>query len=189
MTDANDPMTSDQAAAQPTLDAIAALNDLYRACNTAAEQVRRQIMRFKVRYRYCRLVHELKHLLCCECCRKMHESEEHEHGYGPHKEQDGDCLFCWAICALHRIERIGGDADSTLDTVGAVDDVRVALEIVAANLRKIADHCNECQTTGDPLTAQVAGKIACSVDHHLECIQAHLRQIDDMGPAYLTTIV
>jgi hypothetical protein len=164
------------------------LRMLYRACNTAAEQVRRLKVRFLVKYRYCKLVHALGCLLHCECCRKDHFGEAEHQERHKHQQKCGCCLPCFAIHALRRIERLGGDADSELDTVSATDDVGEALGKVHRVLEDIVNCAEALSDSKDELSKKIAGEIHCECDKHLECVEAHLRQIDELKNDYILTI-
>ena len=155
------------------------LNELYRACNTAAEQVRRLKVRFHVRYRYCKLVHCLKHMLECECCGMCHAGSV----------EKGKCIKCWSIQTLHRIERLGGDADSMVNPIVMSENVKDALEIIRDRLTDVAVAAENTSRSTDIGTKKIGGEIACACDCHLEAIEAHLRQIEDMGKEFLITLV
>lgn len=160
---------------------VDALNDLYESCLTATEQIKRLKIHFKVRYRYCRLVEMFHEMLVCGCCHNVRDG---------HK--GGECVSCWSMCVLHRIEGLGADARSSiLGSVVITDAVKTALERVLQSLRGVyIDAGNAISAAKDDHpTAKIAGEIQCAADKHIECVKAHLRQIEDLGNDYLITLV
>lgn len=159
------------------------LSDLYAACQTAQEQIKRLKVRFKVRFRYYRLVHELACIIHCHYCNKDAGHAER------HAEHVGLCCSCWAMHVLHRIERLGGDANSEIGDIVVTDDVKPALEKVLEVLQAVVDAAKAVESGKDHLSSSIAGEIQCAADKHIECIEAHLRQIKDLGDNYLLTLV
>lgn len=172
----------------PSAPVIDALNTLYVACQTAQEQIKRVKVRFKVRYRYCKLVEQLACMLHCHCCPCKHKDKEH-HDRDKHK--CGHCVPCWSMATLHRIEHLGGEAESRIDDVSVNNDIEPALNLVLASLQAVYDAAGDVEADAkkDKPTAKIAGEIQCAADEHIECVQAHLRQIADMGENYLITLV
>lgn len=172
---------------KPPAKVMSTLDALYGATLTAGEQIRRQKVRFKVRYRWCRLVDELAHMLHCYCCPCKHKHPDH-HERDKHK--CGHCVLCWQIATLHRIEYLGGEAESAIGKVDVSDDVKTAIETIVASLQTVYDMAQDVidAAKNDKPTAKVSSEIQCAVDHHLECAKAHLRQIGDMGVNYLITL-
>jgi hypothetical protein len=184
MSDSEKPKTD----APPDSKTIDALNTLHVACLTAYEQIRRVKVRFLVRYRYCRLVEQLACMLHCHCCPCKHKHPEH---HERDKHSCGHCVPCWTMATLHRIEHLGGEAESKIDDVSVSNDVRPALVLVQGSLQAVYDAAGDVIDAAkkDKPTAKMAGEIQCAADEHLECVAAHLRQIDDMGENYLITLV
>lgn len=166
---------------KPDTKIIDALGTLYTSCLTAAEQIRRLKVRFRVRYRYCRLVEMLHSMLMCGCCHNVQQSG--------HKT--GECVSCWSLCVLHRIEGLGGDVESSLLSVTLTDDVKAALETILAALQSVFDSAQSviAAAKDDHPTTKVAAEIQCAANCHIEYVKAHLRQIDDLGNDYLITLV
>jgi hypothetical protein len=166
---------------KPDSGVIDALNALYVSCLTAAEQIKRLKVRFKVRYRYCRLVEMLHEMLVCGCC---HNVKENGH-------KTGECVKCWSICVLHKIESLGGEAESRIHQLGMTDAVKDALGIVLAELHEVYAYAGNviAAAKDDHPTAKLAGEIQCAAGKHIECVKAHLRQIEDLGANYLVTLV
>jgi hypothetical protein len=166
---------------KPDSGVIDALNALYVSTLTAAEQIKRLKVRFKVRYRYCRLVEMLHDMLMCGCC--------HNVKHDGHKV--GECVKCWSICVLHKIEGLDGEATSRIGDVGMTDAVKSALEMVLTELRSVFNSAQDVTDAAkfDHPTAKLAGEIQCAAGKHIECVKAHLRQIEDLGANYLVTLV
>lgn len=160
---------------------VAALGDLYVSCLTAAEQIRRLKVRFRVRYRYCRLVDMLHCMLMCDCCHNVRNDGK----------KSGECCMCWSWCVLHRIEGLGGEARSYLGPTDLTDDVKAALETILAKLQDVCESASKVITaaTDDHCSMKVGSEVYCAANCHIECVKAHLRQIEDLKESYLITLV
>ena len=166
---------------KPDAKVIDALNALYVSTLTACEQIRRIKVHFKVRYRYCKLVEMLHCMLQCGCCHNVHKDGG----------KSGECVMCWSFCVLHRIEGLGGEAESDILAIAATDAVKDALVIVLAELTSVYNKSNAviAAAKDDHPTSKIAGEIQCAAGKHIECVQAHLRQIEDLKENYLITLV
>ena len=164
------------------------LNALYRACNTAAEQVRRLKIHILVRSDLCRLVHGLSWLLHCGYCRQDHCHEAEHREKHEHQRKCGSCIPCWAMHTLRRIERLGGEAQSGINDVVVTDDIGAALGLVRYALQAIADKAGDIGDSDDELSKKVAGDILCSCDQHLERIEAEIRLANELKTDYLITL-
>jgi hypothetical protein len=166
---------------KPDSKIISALGDLYVSCLTCAEQIRRLKVHFKVKYRYCRLVEMLHCMLMCECC----------HNTRHNGKTSGHCVMCWSFCVLHRIEGLGGEVESEIEPIVLTDDVKAALEKILVRLQDVYGFAQVviAAAKDDHPTAKIAGEIQCAAECHIECVKAHLRQIEDLKESYLITLV
>jgi bacterioferritin (cytochrome b1) len=146
---------------------VEALNAVYRAALLAFEQFHRQEHRFEVRYRYKKLADRFDKLV--------------------------HCARSWRRAVLNRIERLGGEADSTLGPVKVNDGVREAYEDALDALDAIRSAVIQgiavASSANDYPTHKVLLFLSKEVDHKHAKIEAHLRQLKDMGDVYLATAV
>jgi hypothetical protein len=167
---------------KPDSEVVDALNLLYISCLTAEEQIKRLKVHFKVRFHYCRLVEMLHCMLVCECC----------HNVKHNGVKVGECVKCWSICVLHKIEGLGGDANSSLmPSIVVTDGVKNAMTTILGKLEGVYFDAQAviADAKDDHPTAKLAGEIQCAAGKHIECVKAHLRQIEDLGANYLVTLV
>lgn len=156
---------ADATTAEP--DIIAALNAVYAPVLAAFEAWHRQEHRAKIKFRYKVLAKRYDKLV--------------------------DDARDWRRSVLDRIERLGGDADSTIEGVAAFDDVGKAYADTIERLRAIYDACqagcDAADAAGDNVTFDVFDAIQHDADKLVAKFEAFGRQIDDLGPAYLLTLV
>jgi bacterioferritin (cytochrome b1) len=150
-----------------TDEVIDALNAVYRPALTAFEQFHRQEHRFAVKYRYKELAERFDKLV--------------------------NCAREWRRAVLNRIERLGGQADSTLGPIRIEDGVKEAYQATLAALAAIESAVKQAVavagSANDHPTCVVLYQVAKHVDRKMAKIEAHLRQLKDMGDAYLVTAV
>jgi hypothetical protein len=151
---------------------IAALNTVYQPTLCAFEQFHRQEHRFEVKYRYKKLQKRFDKLV--------------------------HCARCWRRALLNRIERLGGDADSTISGVDVADDImsaycntQTALDAIydaiqrAIGVAKSADD----ESANDHVTHTILMHLQYEVDHKRSKVEAWLRQVEDLGPNYALNII
>lgn len=151
---------------------IDALNAVYRPTLKAFEQFHRQEHRFEVKYRYAKLETRFDKLV--------------------------HCARCWRRTLLNRIERLGGDADSTIDGVAVSDDILSAYRNTQAALEAIegaiqaaigAAKAGDDEAAHDHVTHKMLMHLQAEVDHKLAKVEAWLRQIEDLGTNYTITVI
>ena len=150
---------------------VEALNSIYAPVLRAYEQFHRQKNRFKVKYRYKRLVSRFKCLV--------------------------GCAHDWRHALLIRIEQLGGEADSVIGKPPVVvqDEVKDAYEATLTLLREIYDAIDaaiESATKSgkrDNPTHKMLMMVQREVDHEIHKYDAYIRQVKDLGSNYLVTVV
>lgn len=158
-----------------------ALSGLYKAARFAAELACRQKHRYLIKYDLKGLFRHFLCLLKCECC---HEHEKCEHGPNHHEHHDhckhGKCIPCWVRCVLNRIERLGGDADSTMDKVKVEEGIAEAFTGMIAALKAVCDAADSvidaAATAKDHPSKEIASKIYHAADCDIAKFEALLRQ-------------
>jgi bacterioferritin (cytochrome b1) len=146
---------------------IATLNAAYRPVLTAFEQFHRQEHRFQIKYRYKKL-------------QKRYDKMVVE-------------ARCWRRRILNRVERLGGQIDSTMGPVVVKDEVKDAYQATEDILREIFDALDRAvaaaQAADDHVTHKVLMHLETEVDHEIVKVQAWLRQVKDLRDNYLVTVV
>ena len=148
-------------------DVVDALSKAYVPILTAFEEFHRQEHRFSVKYRYKKLEERYDKL--------------------------ADHARCWRRAVLNRIERLGGDADSTLDKVVVKDEVKDAYDQTLERLTEIYDALDAVVAAAVKADDHPTHKIAMMVQSEVDCkrakLEAWLRQVEDLKATYLVTVV
>jgi|SRR5271166_2590206 len=146
---------------------VDALNEVYVPILTFFELAHRYEHRFADKYRYNKLA-------------KRYDMLVH-------------AARCWRRHVLDRIERLGGDADSMLEKIVIVDDVKGAYEGTHEALRAIFDAINKAvdaaKVADDHPTHKLLLRLQTKVDHKMFKLEAWLRQVADLKASYLVTVV
>jgi hypothetical protein len=153
-------------------DVISALNAVYQPTLCAFEQFHRQEHRFEVKYRYKKLQERFDKLV--------------------------HCARGWRRCLLNRIERLGGDADSTINGVAVADDIEtayanthlalVAIYVAIQNAIGVAK-AGDDETAHDHVTHKLLMQLQAQVDHKISKVEAWQRQVEDLGQNYALNII
>ncbi len=151
---------------------IVALNSVYQPTLCAFEQFHRQEHRFEVKYRYKKLQKRFDKLV--------------------------HCARSWRRALLNRIERLGGEADSTIKGVEVADDILTAYRNTQTALDAIFDAIQAAIATAngsddegnnDHVTHKILLHVAYEVDHKRSKVEAWLRQVEDLGANYALNII
>jgi hypothetical protein len=160
-------MAKDELTPTERPDVVAALNLVYPKLLQAFEQFHRQEHRFQIKYRYGKLQKRFDRLV--------------------------HCARGWRRCVLNRIERLGGDADSTIGPVEVADEVGPAYRNTHDLLSSIYDAIGAAiavvQSQNDHPTHKVLMTLQQEVDHKRAKLEAWLRQVADLGDQYILTVV
>jgi bacterioferritin (cytochrome b1) len=153
----------------PNPKVIDALNAVYRPALTFFEQAHRQEHRFLIKYRYKKIAARFDKLV--------------------------HCARCWRRHLLNRIERLGGEVDSTMGPVVVSDDIRAAYTDTLTGLRAIYAAAGDAikvvrdDAVSDHVTHKLLMKLQAEVDRKIAKIEAHVRQTMDLGENYIITAV
>ncbi len=99
---------------------------------------------------------------------------------------------------MNRVERLGGDADSTIGAVTIADDIESAYRNTAALLTEIRDAIQQAigaakagddETAHDHVTQKLLMHLQAQVDHKLAKVEAWLRQVEDLQTNYAITVI
>ncbi len=158
---------ADEFTKAPDPNVVDALNGVYRPILTFFEQAHRQEHRFKIRFRYGKL-------------EKRFDKFVH-------------CAREWRRCLLNRIERLGGEADSTMGPVIVADDIMPAYDATHDGLRSIHDAVNQAiavvQSANDHPSHKLLMHLQHDVDRNMSKIEAWQRQTKDLGENYAITVI
>ncbi len=150
---------------KPTV--VDALNEVYRPALRAFEQFHRQEHRFSQKYRYRKLKKRYTKLVC-----SAHD---------------------WRHVLLDRIERLGGEADSTIDGVVVVDDIKGAYGATHDLLDRIYDAVDRAVAAAvvdeDHPTHKLLLRLQSEVDRRRFKVEAWQRQVADLGENYLLAVI
>lgn len=148
-------------------EVIAALNQAYVPALTAFEQFHRQEHRLLKKYQY---KHEAKRF---------------------------DKMVNFAHCVRHkilnRIEGLGGEVDSRINSVTVSDNVKDAYENTISLLKEIYEALGRAvavaQSANDHPTIKMLMMLQAKTDKKIRKYEAHMRQMNDLGNSYMLTSV
>jgi bacterioferritin (cytochrome b1) len=146
---------------------VASLNGVYRPALTAFEQLHRQEHRFGSKFGYKKLAGKYDKLV-----HSMRRVRHH---------------------VLKRIERLGGEADSTIEPVKVHDEVDKAFDATHKALGRIKDGISQAsavaQSANDHPTHKLMLKLSSKIDKHMHGVERHKRQLKDLGDTYHLTAI